>query len=240
MWLAQISHIFSKLLLRAELIAVLDQKDCNTGTMRFVMSQTSQLIVLLITTILLPNAAFAQAWALPTLISDTNTKISFAVASTWHTIQGNTSQLTGTISQSIASDPLTVVVNLSIPVNSFDTQGKSRDERLQEVMNSREYPVVRFASSRLSPSCHPLRVVQNKSCDGNLEGTLTIRDVSRPVSLPIHIQLKDTHYDIHGSFSINWADYHVEDPSILIAKLAPSVSIDYRIRIPQLQSHDIH
>ena len=37
---------------------------------------------------------------------------------------------------------------------------------------------------------------------------------------------------MEGSLPIQWADFNVEDPSILIAKLDPTVTITYRTVIP--------
>lgn len=178
-------------------------------------------------------SASAQPWQLPHQVTDANTHVTFTVDSTWHTVRGITSGITGTISQSDAKDPLSIVVDLAIPVTSFNTDGESRDERLREVMDAANHPAVRFVSSRLSQSCHPLRVAENKRCAGTLEGTLSIRDVSRAIALPVELELEDNESKISGNLDISWADYHVEDPSILIAKLAPIVTVTYSLAIPK-------
>jgi polyisoprenoid-binding protein YceI len=178
------------------------------------------------------SQSFGQSWKLPHQINDSNTNVTFEVDSTFHLVQGKTSGITGSVKQSDTSDPLSIEVDLAIPVASFDTDWDSRDEKLAHVMAAQEFQTVIFKSSRLSPSCHPLRIAHEQRCTGTLEGTLTIRDVTKPVSLPAEIVREGNRDKISGKLTIAWAEYNVQDPSILIAKLDPSVTIAYSTEVP--------
>lgn len=179
-----------------------------------------------------PGPCYAESWALPAEVNDTNTTVSFEVDSTFHKVVGTTSGLSGSIVQSDPHDPLSIHVDMSIPVSSFDTDWDARDEKLAAVMGATLFREVRFSSTKLHENCHPIRLRSAGHCAGTLEGTLTIRDVSKQVALPIEIVRHGEKDIISGRLTIDWAEYHVEDPSILIAKLDPSVTILYSTQIP--------
>ena len=195
------------------------------------MRVSPPLLATLLTALLTSNAA-AQSWALPAQLNDSNTHISFVVDSTWHLVEGTTSKIAGTVRQRDSSDPLSIEVDLVLPVASLDTDWDARDEKLAEVMAAEQFSEIRFRSSKLSADCHPLKLKNDRRCTGSLEGALTIRDVTLPVSLPVQIVRSENKDTISGELTLEWADYHVEDPSILIAKLDPTVTIAYSTEIP--------
>jgi polyisoprenoid-binding protein YceI len=101
-----------------------------------------------------------------------------------------------------------------------------------EVMAAERFSTVSFRSTRLSESCAPAAIELYGKCTGSLRGTLTIRNVSKEVELAVEIAEDGTHYLINGTLRISWADFNVEDPSILIARLDPTVTIAMRTTVP--------
>lgn len=178
------------------------------------------------------RSASADTWNLPSFLNDSNTKVSFVVDSTWHTVNGKTSNLNGSVALRDKNDPLSIVVDLKIQVKTFDTDWDSRDEKLQECMASDTYPIASFVSTRLSDSCKPTVIDIAGKCSGTLTGTITMRDVSKEVALPVSITKERDSYLISGVLPVKWAEYNIEDPSILIAKLDPIVVISYETRVP--------
>lgn len=178
------------------------------------------------------GTAHADTWNLPSTLHDSNTSVSFVVDSTWHTVNGTTKDLAGSIALKDKHDPLSIVVDLTIQVRTFDTDWDSRDEKLQECMASKTYPLVSFVSRRLSDSCKPTVIDIAGRCTGTLTGVLTMRDVSKEIELPVEITKERDFYAIKGTLPIQWADYNIEDPSILIAKLDPTVNISYQTKVP--------
>jgi polyisoprenoid-binding protein YceI len=179
-----------------------------------------------------PRRAMADTWNLPSPLNDSNTKVSFVVDSTWHTVNGTTRDLNGSVVLKDKNDPLSIVVDLKIQVKTFDTDWDSRDEKLQECMASDTYPVASFRSTRLSDNCKPTVIDIAGKCSGTLTGIITMRDVSKEVALPVSITKEHDSYLISGALPVTWADYNIEDPSILIAKLDPVVTISYQTKIP--------
>jgi polyisoprenoid-binding protein YceI len=189
-------------------------------------------VALFVALISTPRPVGADTWNLPSPLNDTNTKVSFVVDSTFHTVNGTTKNLDGMVSLKDKHDPLSIVVDLKIQVKTFDTDWDSRDEKLQECMASDTYPLATFTSRRLSDSCKPVIIDIAGRCSGTLAGTLTMRDVSREIELPVEILKEKDSYLIKGILPVQWADYNIEDPSILIAKLDPTVNISYQTRVP--------
>ena len=179
-----------------------------------------------------PRLAIADTWDLPSTLNDSNTKVSFVVDSTWHTINGTTKNIYGSVVLKDKSDPLSIIVDVKIQVKTFDTDWDSRDDELQECMASDTYPLVSFTSKRLSEACKPALIDVTGKCSGTLTGALTMREVSKEVALPVSITKEQDSYLISGALPVTWADYHIEDPSILIAKLDPIAVIFYETRVP--------
>lgn len=76
-------------------------------------------------------------------------------------------------------------------------------------------------------------VVFTGICHDELKSVLTIRDVSKDVLLPLEIGQTDDGYNVKGSLEINWAEYGIEDPSILIASVDPVAKIDFAILLKE-------
>ena len=176
--------------------------------------------------------ARADTWNLPSPINDSNTSVSFVLESTWNTINGTTKDLAGSISLKDKKDPLSIVVDLTIKVKTLDTDWDDRDETLQECMASDQYPTVSFISQRLSDNCKPSVIDISKRCSGSLTGILTIRDVTKEVTLPVEISKEPESYRIKGTLPLQWADYNIEDPSILIVQVDRTANISYETVVP--------
>lgn len=176
--------------------------------------------------------AHADTWSLPSPINDSNTSVSFVVDSTWSTINGTTKDLSGSISLKDKKDPLSIVVDLTIKVKTIDTDWDDQDATLQECMASDQYPTVSFTSQRLSDNCKPSVIDISKRCSGSLTGILTIRDVTKEVTLPVEITKEPDSYRMRGTLPLQWADYNIDDPSVLIVQLDRTANISYETVVP--------
>jgi len=91
-------------------------------------------------------------------------------------VRGSFTQVTGEVT--IAEDPLASSVSASILAASIDTGVADRDNHLRsgDFLDVEKYPELTFRSTR---------VVQPKDNDFRLVGELTIRDVTREVTLDV-------------------------------------------------------
>lgn len=77
----------------------------------------------------------------------------------------------------IAEDPLQSSAEVTIDASSVNTRDAQRDAHLRspDFLNVDEYPTLEFRSTRLDPT----------GADWKLEGDLTVRGVTRPVTLTV-------------------------------------------------------
>lgn len=175
--------------------------------------------------------ARAEGWQLPIVVSSDNTTVRYVVDSTWHTVHGVVKEPAGKLWLSNPSDPLSVKAELTLPVASFDSDNSSRDRKMLKVMHADSFPLVSFKASKLGKECPPANVKADYPCNSNLLGVLTISGVSKDVDIPIKINKRAGDYLILGELPIRWAEYGVEDPSILVAKLDPVVTVSFEIKL---------
>lgn len=171
------------------------------------------------------------SWPLPKPLTDSNTTITFDGDSTWHTFHGKTSHISGKIWLENPQDFSSIRANISIPSNTLDTDRESRDERLREVMEAETYKVITFNLTRTRNLCNPDEIAYNTQCLAEIGGELTILKTTKQISVPVQITRVKDGFTILGSFEIDWSEFGVEDPSILVAKVYPTVKINFRVEI---------
>lgn len=187
--------------------------------------------LLLIAGVFSISSAFATPWNLPAQLSDLNTKVRFEVDSTWHLVEGATSHLEGKAWLATENDYESVNVELELPVIAFDTDNKSRNEKLRKVMESDSFPLVKIRTDKTANLCDPVVLKVGESCNGSLSGTITIRDVTKKVELPVIVTANGESYQIKGNSDIQWAEYGVADPSIFVARVAPVAKVFFEVEL---------
>jgi hypothetical protein len=172
-------------------------------------------------------------WQLPQKLSDANTSVCFQVDSTWHLVQGTTAGIEGNAWLAEPTDDLSVRATINFPVARFSTGGGMRDERMREVMDEGHSHYVTLAVDSLSPQCSAQEFNRTHECVVEARSRLSIRGNERPMIL--NGTLRDTHEAIEffGKVDFSWVDFGVEDPSILVAKLEPVMSVEYSVRLPR-------
>ena len=166
-------------------------------------------------------------WPLPATLSDSNTEVRFEVDSTWHLVKGKTSGVSGHISLAKPDDWKSVTGVISIPVDRFDTDNSSRDEKMREVMAQPTFPAVEIHVLGLEGECSPALV----PCSGTMNAQLTIRGKTLKVPVSYSATHDGTHLVLTGESKFLWSDFDVEDPSIFIAKLSNVVTVKYQVKL---------
>jgi len=185
-------------------------------------------LVMLVALIVPTTVAAPASWPGRIRVDDTVAVVRFEVDSTWHLIEGTTSGIDGLLT--VAPDGR-VRGEISIPVAAFDTDSDSRDERLREVMTSDKFPKVSMLLDDAQLGCTPAAAEAPEGCSGELSARLTIRDVTKEIRFPYSVSRGDKGFVVKGDFSLEWAEYGVEDPSILVAHLDPTVKVSFELRI---------
>ncbi len=173
----------------------------------------------------------APTWKLPIEVNDSNTKVEFNVDTTWHVVTGKISGTSGFVKPGEAGIPRSIAAEIHFPVAKFDTGWDMRDESLHEHMAKEEYPEVVLTAGSIGSLCAE-ELAAEKPCTTTLAAKLKIRDVEKEISLPIEIKQEGENIVVSGDYTLQWAEYNVEDPSILVAKVDPEVTISYSLELP--------
>lgn len=182
-------------------------------------------------------SARATPWNLPSTISDTNAHISFEVGSTWHLVKGKTNFVSGKAWLENLNDPKSIRASITVPVQKFDTDSENRDKRLREVMSADSFPLVKLTVQNVEKICPVESVTTDTTCPIILNSVLNIRDQSKSIRVEAILERHNDDFVISGEFNLLWADYGVEDPSILIAKLDPKVTVHFQITLLKDSAH---
>jgi polyisoprenoid-binding protein YceI len=188
---------------------------------------------------LLPGVASADPsadqpnWSLPAKLDDTNTTVTFEVDSTWHTIHGKTSGLSGELHLADPTQPDSIRGTITIPVAKFDTDNSSRDSRLREVMSETKYSRVEFVLESFAGGCP--QEISASGCKTSAEGTLKIADHSETVKIDLTVTRANNSTYVEGTSKLSWRAFPIEDPSIMIAKLYDDVTVKFKLALPSQQ-----
>lgn len=184
-----------------------------------------------LTGILCIRVAAAEPWNLPADLTPTNTSVEFEVDSTWHLVRGTVREIEGTVRVEGPEEGKVVQGRVVMPIRSFDTTNSSRDKKLRKVMHAETVPSVVFTFEQsLAELCRDFKADAGASCRFELAGELGISGVVRPVVLQVELSHRDGGYSFEGETTIRWRDFGVEDPSILIARVAEEVKIHVTIK----------
>jgi hypothetical protein len=171
-------------------------------------------------------------WHLPVHISDSLVSVSFEVDSTWHLIKGTTAGVTGDVWLADPNDSHSVRARIIFPIVKFQTGDESRDIRMREVLHADRFPAVTLSILDIGKGCNPLLLNENTPCHTILNAELQISGNLGRTTIPATVTSTPTDYSISGQTSLRWREYGVEDPSILVAHLDPTVSVHFAIKLP--------
>ena len=189
--------------------------------------------LLLSSVFLLCFHAFAETvspWNLPAKLNETNTQITFSLETKWHTVEGSIKNLTGEAHLTNPKDFRSVQLNLDFPVTALDTDDTSRDENMRESMDAAAYPFIHFQLPSVGKELCSPSLQEGQSCSFTSIGNLSIRNIVKPVKVTATI-LKGPadSFILEGISNLDWSDFGVKDPSILVARVHKEVSIQFKI-----------
>lgn len=124
-------------------------------------------------------------------------------------------------------DPVARRGALDIATASLSTGGGPRDSRmLAYCLEAGRFPTIHFALTTITGDVAALKA-GDPSGTVTLVGALTIRDVTRTVSVPAAFVYDAVGLKLSGRYDLLWADFGVPDPSVVIATLAPEMYVSF-------------
>ena len=152
----------------------------------------------------------------------------FDLKATMHTVHGITRDVRGTVRLTVESDgALGLQGKITVNAASLDTDNKRRDAKMHgETLDVARFPSLVLEPERFTPSGPP---VADGPMPGRLIGKLTIRGVTRPVTIDASVTPGAGHaIDVEGRFDVTWGEFGVPDPSFGFIKIAKVVNARFR------------
>jgi len=206
---------------------------------------SSLLKISLVTLVLCINnsviADSKEEFVLPLSITNNTAQVSFKVDSTWHTVRGSIETINGKVWRENSEG---IRAEIDGEVKSFKTGLGMRDRELYKVMVADKYPSVHFSLSSITGEhgtsteqgqefCHLSELTETKPCLTTIDAFVTIREVRKQVKFSGHFKrVAPDRIKLGSKGKLNWAEFGVEDPSILIAKLDKEVQVSFSVEIP--------
>lgn len=141
------------------------------------------------------GACFAQQSQM--VSSSTNFSVKFILGTCKGSFEGPTGKILFN-----EKNPESSSFDLSIDVNSFNTNNNTRDKDMKsdKYFHVSKYPKIRFKSSK----------VEKKGDKYQTTGTLTMKDISKTVTLPFEANTNaDGTISLSSTFEVNRLDYNI-------------------------------
>lgn len=148
--------------------------------------------------------------------------VQFTLDSTLHEVPGDATSFT---SELLVEDKVTG--KLVIQAESIKTGIGVRDSRMYDFcLDSKTYPTIVFEVRDITGDGETFQSRQGEGTV-NLHGQLTIRSTTRDLVIPAQFKWNDAGLNLNGQTQINWKDFGVPDPSIMISKVQPSMKLRF-------------
>lgn len=161
-------------------------------------------------------------------------KITFDLSTNVHPVKANVEKFKGFLNVKSSDEKNIDSVNgsLEIDTRSITTSISMCDARMKsETLSVSKYPKIIFKVSDVN-------VVSNKLSSDNtinlkLIGNLTIRNTSKKIEVPVKVTVANDKESaiVEGSYKVNFNDFNVPDPSVLIAKVDPVINLSFKLNV---------
>ena len=143
------------------------------------------------------------------------------------TVVGSTTEVSGDVT--ISGDSLTAG-EVTVQTNSITTDSDRRDGQFRgNIFDTATYPTATFTfDSPVDLSALPK---DGTTTTVTAEGTLTLKDQSRPVSVDIEILQSGDTLIASGSIPTTWTDFGIEPPSLGFVTVEGAGSVDFLINL---------
>lgn len=157
-----------------------------------------------------------------TKIDAENSVISYTGSAVLHDFTGVSHRLSGPLVVDLAQ-PQNSRIEITVPVESFDSGNGNRDSNMLDAVNVDYYPDVHFVSTTITPGA---------AGTWNVQGTLTFHGKSRPVQVPVRVANNGGTFEGQGEFDVALSDYEVKRPRLMMVPIDDVIHVAFTVRAP--------
>jgi polyisoprenoid-binding protein YceI len=168
---------------------------------------------------LMTAAYIAQAQQKIFTLDPAQTKVNFTVDSTLHTVHGDFRLKRGSIQFDNSTGAATG--ELVVDSASGESGNNGRDKKMhKEILESPKYSDIVFTPQHVKGT-----VANEGKSTIEVEGTLTMHGKSKPVTMPLEVQLQNGTGSADGTFSVKYQEWGMKNPSTFVLRVNDSVHI---------------
>jgi polyisoprenoid-binding protein YceI len=163
--------------------------------------------------------AVAHAQQKTFTLDPAQTKVNFTVDSTLHTVHGDFHLKRGSIQ--FDNNSGAAAGELVVDSASGESGSDGRDKRMhKDILESPKYSDIVFTPQHVKGT-----VANEGKSTVEVEGILTMHGKSKPVTMPLEVQLQNGVGSADGSFSLKYQEWGMKNPSTFILRVNDTVHI---------------
>lgn len=180
------------------------------------------------------TAAAVAAASLPTgdfAIAHPSNSVEFVVRDNRGGFTGRTTRITGTVAvRELVREQVegyAAEITARVDARTIRTGVGVRDGQMRsaQFLNTEEFPFITFRGTAAAPA------PDGERFKGLLRGRLTIKEVTRPVEVPLEIAVEDGVYVARGEVVVRMTDFGLPIPRFLIFVAEDPVRVSLQIRL---------
>jgi polyisoprenoid-binding protein YceI len=127
------------------------------------------------------------------------------------------------------ADPSSARIELTAPVESFDSGNNSRDSNMLGAVRAHRHPEVRFVSERVRTEGWSR---QGTTYSGRwlVDGRMSFHGQTRAVTIPVDVTIAGDAFSGNATFDLTLTDFDVRRPRLLMTPISDSIVMEGRIR----------
>ncbi len=175
-------------------------------------------------------AAAVAAAPLPTggfAIAHPSNSVEFVVKDNRGGFTGRTTRITGTVAVRERVEGYAAEVTARIDARTIRTGVGLRDNQMRSApfLNTEEFPFITFRGTATAAAPEGARFT------GLLRGRLTIKEVTRPVEVPLEISVEEGSYVARGEVVVRMTEFGIPIPRFLVFVAEDPVTVKLQIRL---------
>lgn len=169
------------------------------------------------------SIACATAWAAALAVAPGGGTLTFELPASLHVVEGRALVFDGKLD----TDALTGA--LTIDASALTTGLGPRDSRMTwHCLEVARFPTIALVVTGIDGAVDGLRAGAGSGAV-TLEGTLTIRDVTRPVAILAAYAWEGDALRLRGRHALAWGDWSIPDPSTLLSTVSPELTVTFDV-----------
>jgi polyisoprenoid-binding protein YceI len=127
---------------------------------------------------------------------------------------GRTNAVTGTVTLAAENDALAVTAaNLEVDVTTLKSDQDRRDNAIKSRgLQTSQFPKASFTGQ--APIAVPAAALSGGRATVQATGNLTLHGQTKPVTIPIEVQLNNGRIELDGKYTFAFSDFGMDPPSI--------------------------